>query len=125
MRRQEGLYLPGKVYRVLIWESAPNVLIRPQCCEAIRPAFVAAGLDTVELGIVPLATPVKIAAGDDFWILDGRLVIAETWHAEMWLDSSEDVARYSKVWDTLARSAAYGHQVHHLIMRARTNIGLL
>lgn len=127
MRRQEGLYLPGKLYRVLIWEAALNVLICPP--EVLRAQIdrllSVAGLDTVELGIVPLATPVKIAAGDDFWLLDGRLVIAETWHAEMWLDAPEDVALYGKVWDTLAQSALYGRQAHRLIMRARANIDLL
>jgi hypothetical protein len=81
-------------------------------------------VDTVSLGIIPLAVPVKIAAGDDFWIHDGRLVVAESWHAEMWLDSSEDVALYSRVWDTLNGSAVYGHHAHRLIARARASLDL-
>jgi hypothetical protein len=77
------------------------------------------GLSTVELGIIPLAADVRVAAGDDFWIHDDRLVIAESWHAEMWLDSSEDVALYATVWDALAVGAVTGRAAHRLIARAR------
>ena len=82
------------------------------------------GLDTVELGVIPLTASVRIATGDDFWIHDDRLVIAETWHAEMWLDSAEDVALYRKIWDTLAESAVYGRQAQQLISRARLALDL-
>lgn len=121
MRRQEGLYLAGKKYRVLIWEAALGVLICPPDVLAAQldRLMSVTGLDTVELGIIPLAAPAKLAAGDDFWIHDGRLVIAETWHAEMWLDSAEDIALYTKVWEALDEAAVYGRQAHRLIARAR------
>lgn len=126
MRRQEGLYLPGKKYRVLVWEAALHVRICP--IDVLRAQLdrlmSVNGLTGVSLGIVPLAANVDIAAGDDFWIHDGRLVIAESWHAEMWLDSAEDVALYLKVWDTLDSAAVYGQPAHRLISRARASLDL-
>ncbi|MEV8477882.1 helix-turn-helix transcriptional regulator [Streptomyces sp. NPDC051173] len=126
MRRQEGLYGSGKKYQVLIWEAALHVRICP-------PAVLMAqldrlmsinGLDTVSLGIIPLAAPVKIATGDDFWIHDHRLVVAETWHTEMWLDAADEVTLYLKVWDALNEAAVYGQRAHRLIARARASLDL-
>lgn len=121
MRRQEGLYARGKQYKVLLWESALHVRIcSPMVlADQLDRLMSVNGLSTVELGIVPLGANVRIAAGDDFWIHDDRLVIAESWHAEMWLDSPEDVALYRKVWDALASSAVSGRDAHRIIARAR------
>lgn len=121
MRRQEGLYARGKQYKVLLWESALQVRIcTPMVlADQLDRLMSVNGLSTVELGIIPLGADVRIAAGDDFWIHDERLVIAESWHAEMWLDSPEDVALYRKVWDALAVGAVTGRDAHRIIARAR------
>lgn len=126
LRRQEGLYSLERRYRVLIWEAALHVRIcPPDVLRAQLDRLLSVnGLSTVELGIIPLSADVRLAAGDDFWVYDGALVIVETWHTEMWLDSPDDVALYSKVWDTLASSAAYGHTAHHLLMRSRASLDL-
>ncbi|MFJ3904658.1 helix-turn-helix domain-containing protein [Streptomyces sp. NPDC090025] len=124
LRRQEGLYQPGRRYRVLMGEAALHTRI---CSPAVLAdqldrLMSVNGLSTVELGIIPLAADVRVAAGDDFWIHDDRLVIAESWHAEMWLDSNEDVALYATVWDALAAGAATGRAAHRLIARARSTL---
>ncbi|WP_046503110.1 helix-turn-helix domain-containing protein [Streptomyces odonnellii] len=122
MRRQEGLYSAGRTYRVLIWESALYVRICPPSvlADQLDRLMSVNGLSTVELGIIPLTADVRIAAGDDFWIHDDRLVVAESWHAEMWLDSPEDLALYGRIWDTLAVAAVRGRDAHRIIARART-----
>lgn len=122
LRRQEGLYRPGKRYRVLVGEAALQTRI---CSPAVLAdqldrLMSVNGLSTVEIGIIPLTADVRVAAGDDFWIHDDRLVIAESWHAEMWLDSTEDLALYGKVWDALADGAVTGRAAHRLITRARS-----
>lgn len=66
------------------------------------------GMDTVELGIIPLGASLKIPTANGFWVLDDRLVIAEDRHAELWLDDADCVATYLKVWRTLRESAVYG-----------------
>lgn len=125
MRRQEGLYRAGRRYRVLVTEAALHTRI---CSPAVLAdqldrLMSVNGLSTVELGIIPLAADVRIATGDDFWIHDDRLVIAETWHTEMWLDSADDIALYAKVWDGLADGAVTGRAAHGVINRARAAIG--
>lgn len=124
LRRQEGLYVPGKRYRVLMGEAALHVRICPPAvlADQLDRLMSVNGLTTVELGIIPLTADVRVAAGDDFWIHDDRLVIAESWHAEMWLDSAEDVALYRKVWDALAAGAVRGRAAHQIIARARASL---
>ncbi|WP_406425831.1 helix-turn-helix domain-containing protein [Streptomyces sp. NBC_01589] len=126
MRRQEGLYRPGKRYRVLVAESALHVRICPRSvlADQLDRLMSVNGLSTVELGIIPLTADVRIAAGDDFWIHDDRMVIAETWHTEMWLDSAEDIALYAKVWDALATAAVDGRSAHRIIAHARASLDL-
>ncbi|MCK8676570.1 helix-turn-helix domain-containing protein [Streptomyces lichenis] len=122
MRRQDGLYQPGRRYRVLMWESALHTRIcsASVLADQLDRLMSLNGLSSVELGVIPLAASVRIAAGDDFTIHDDRLVIAETWHAEMWLDSTEDITLYATVWDALAADAVHGRDAHRLIARART-----
>ncbi|MBT2505493.1 helix-turn-helix transcriptional regulator [Streptomyces sp. ISL-98] len=121
LRRQEGLYVHGKKYRVLMGESALHARICSSSvlADQLDRLMSVNGLSTVELGIIPLSADVRIAAGDDFWIHDDRLVIAESWHAEMWLDSPEDVALYSKVWAALDAGAVRCRTAHQVIARAR------
>ncbi len=125
MRRQEGLYRTGRRYRVLVAEAALHARIcsRAVLADQLDRLMSVNGLSTVELGIIPLTADVRIATGDDFWIHDDRLVIAETWHTEMWLDSSDDIALYAKVWDGLAEGAVTGRSAHGVIARARAAIG--
>jgi len=126
MRRQEALYEPGRQFHALIWEGALRVLIcRPDVLVGQLDRLTGLlGMDTVSLGIIPFEAPLKIAPGDGFWIYDDRLVISETWNAEMWLDDTADVALFTKIWDTLNGSAFYGPQAHRLIARARSALDL-
>jgi transcriptional regulator with XRE-family HTH domain len=126
MRRQEALYEPGRQFHALIWEGALRVLIcRPDVLVGQLDRLTGLlGMDTVSLGIIPFEAPLKIAPGDGFWIYDDRLVISETWNAEMWLDDATDVALFTKIWDTLNESAFYGPQAHRLIARARSALDL-
>ncbi|QMU78584.1 helix-turn-helix transcriptional regulator [Streptacidiphilus sp. PB12-B1b] len=127
MRRQEALYEPGREFHALIWEGALRVLIcRPDVLVGQLDRLVGLlGLGTVSLGIIPFEAPMRIAPGDGFWIYDDRLVISETWNAEMWLDDAAEVALFTKIWDTLNESAFYGAQAHRLIGRARAALDLM
>lgn len=37
----------------------------------------------------------------------------------MWLEESDDIAFFSKVWAAMDEAAVYGHRAHRLIARAR------
>ncbi|MFF7253119.1 helix-turn-helix domain-containing protein [Streptomyces microflavus] len=125
IRRQEGLYRSGRRYRVVVAEAALHARIcsRAVLADQLDRLMSVNGLSSVELGVIPLMADVRLATGDDFWIHDDRLVIAETWHTEMWLDSAEDIALYGKVWDGLADGAVTGRAAHSVIARVRSAIG--
>nr|WP_203632085.1 helix-turn-helix transcriptional regulator [Streptomyces halstedii] len=121
VRRQEWLYRPGRTLRVLMWEAALRSLICPPSVLAAQLDRLTGliGMDTVELGVIPFTVSVKIVPANGFWILDDRLVVAEDWHAELWLDDADNVTLYKKVWKTLRESAVYGAEAHNVINAAR------
>lgn len=106
---------------VLLWEAALRSLICPPSVLATQLDRLTGmiGMDTVELGVIPFTAPVKIVPANGFWLLDDRVVVTEDWHAEVWLDDSENVTLYTKVWKTLRESAVYGSDAHNVISTAR------
>lgn len=121
IRRQEHLYTTGRHFHIVMWEGVLRTLVCPPAVLAAQLDRLSSvmGLDTVSLGIVPFSAHVRIPPANAFWIYDERLVIAEDWHAELWLDDAHDVTLYLKVWQTLSDSALYGTAAHHVIGRAR------
>ncbi|NUT29846.1 MAG: helix-turn-helix transcriptional regulator [Streptomyces sp.] len=124
MKRQEWLYRQGKQLNLLMWEGA---LYSRACPAQVLAAQLdrllgVVGMDTVNLGVVPLDAALGLSPGNPFWILDDRLVIAEDWHAELWLDDAETIALYHRVWDTFAESAVFGAEAQQVIARVRRGI---
>ncbi|MFJ6934454.1 helix-turn-helix domain-containing protein [Streptomyces sp. NPDC101132] len=121
MRRQEVLYEPGKLFRVLLWEAALHVLVCPREVMAgqLDRLVGLIGMSTVELGIVPLGAPLPLTPKHGFWIFDEQRVIVETVNTELSYDSADDLALYTRVWDGLHSAAVHGPQAHRLIARAR------
>ncbi|MEV7793432.1 helix-turn-helix transcriptional regulator [Streptomyces sp. NPDC087512] len=124
IERQAWLYQGGRRFRALVWEAALHALVCPPAVLVAQLDRLAGqiGMDTVELGIIPLGASLKIPPANGFWILDEQLVIAEDWHAELWLDDAETVATYVRVWETLRESAVYGADAHNVLNRARRGL---
>lgn len=124
VQRQEWLYRSGRKLHVLMWEAALRSLICPPSVLGAQLDRLTGmiGMDTVELGIVPFTASVRIVPANGFWVLDDRLVVAEDWHAELWLDDADNVALYKKVWKTLRASAVYGADAHNVINEARRSL---
>jgi transcriptional regulator with XRE-family HTH domain len=124
MQRQEALYDSSKRFHLILWEAALHALIcPPQALAAQLDRLAGAiGLDTVELGIVPLSAPLKIPPATAFWIYDDRQVIVENWHAELWIDDEASVGTYVRTWKTLRESAVYGAEAQHLISAAQRRL---
>ncbi|MFF2700247.1 helix-turn-helix domain-containing protein [Streptomyces cyaneofuscatus] len=121
VRRQEALYDSGKRHRILMWEGALRALV---CSPAVLAAQLdrlasLTGLDTVELGIVPFTAPLKIHPSNGFWIYDDRLVIAEDWHAELWIDDTDSIAVYQRTWNLLRESAVFGTEAQRVISQTQ------
>ncbi|MEV0186025.1 DUF5753 domain-containing protein [Streptomyces sp. NPDC050625] len=91
MRRQEWLYEAGRQFHAPVWEAALHALVCPPPVLAAQLDRLTGmvGMDTVEIGIIPLSTFLKIPTANVFWVLDDRLVITEDWHAELWLDDTD------------------------------------
>lgn len=121
VRRQEVLYEPGKLFRVLVWEAALHAVVgtRETMAGQLDRLVGLIGMSTVELGIVPLGATMSITPKHGFWIFDEERVIVETINTELQYDSADDLALYGRVWDRLHAAAAYGPQAHRLIARAR------
>ncbi|MCX4972188.1 helix-turn-helix transcriptional regulator [Streptomyces sp. NBC_00620] len=126
MRRQEVLYEVGKTFRVIIWEAALHALMCPRDVMAGQLDRLAGliGMSAVSLGIVPFGVPLKITPKHGFWIFDEQRVVVETINTEFALESTEDVALYGRVWDSLDEGAVYGPPAHRLIARARASLDL-
>lgn len=121
VKRQEALYDARKRYHIVMWEGALRALVCPPSVLAAQldRLMSVVGLDTVELGIVPFAAPLKIQPANGFWVHDERLVLVEDWHAELWINDADSIALYLRAWNTLRESAVFGADAQRLINEAR------
>lgn len=121
VRRQEALYDSGKRHRIIMWEGALRALVCPPAVLTAQLDRLSSltGLDTVELGIVPFTTPLKIQPANGFWIYDDRLVVVEDWHAELWIDDADSIAVYQRTWALLRESAAFGTDAQQIISQVQ------
>ncbi|WP_019548149.1 helix-turn-helix domain-containing protein [Streptomyces sulphureus] len=126
MRRQDVLYEPGHRVEAIIWEAALYVArCAPEGMAAQLDRLLGLiGLESVQLGVVPLGKRLRLSPKHGFWVIDDGLVVADTWNAEMWLDTAEDIALYVKIWDELTGAALYDADARRLIARARASIDL-
>jgi hypothetical protein len=124
VQRQEWLYRSGRKLHVLMWEATLRSLICPPSVLASQLDRLNGmiGMDTVELGVIPFTASIKIVPANGFWVLDDRLIVAEDWHAELWLDDADNIALYKKVWKTLSETAVYGADAHNVIASARRSL---
>lgn len=124
IQRQAALYDSTKRFHLLLWEPALYVRVCPPSVLAAQLDRLAGtiGLDTVELGIVPLSASVKIPPATGFWVYDDQQVIVENWHAELWIDDTVSVKTYLRTWRTLRESAVYGSDAQAVISRARREL---
>ncbi|MFD9618516.1 helix-turn-helix domain-containing protein [Streptomyces virginiae] len=124
MRRQEVLYEQGKQYRVILWEGALHALSCPSEVLGAQLDRLAGiiGLDTVELGIIPLGAAMTITPKHGFWIFDEALVRVETMSTELRIDEPADVALYGRAWDRLHAAALHGPEAHRLLARVRHSL---
>ncbi|MEV0123138.1 helix-turn-helix transcriptional regulator [Streptomyces sp. NPDC050703] len=125
LKRQEALYDSTKRFHILMWEAALRALVCPPpvLISQLDRLHGAVGMDTVELGIIPLAASLKIQPATGFWVYGDQRVIVETWHAELWIDETANVRTYLRTWDTLRESAVYGADAHNVINAARRALG--
>ncbi len=120
MRRQEMLYAPGKLFHFVITEA----VLRYQSCP---PNVFAGQLDRLlalismpnaRLGIIPFAGAYPVSPLHGFWIYDDKLVLVETFAAELNLAQRPEIQLYSRLYENLARIAVYTSAARSMVMEA-------
>ncbi|MGW1138799.1 Scr1 family TA system antitoxin-like transcriptional regulator, partial [Streptomyces zhihengii] len=78
-------------------------------------------LARVSLGIVPKAASTSIWLGHSFSMFDDRLVLVETFSAEMSVTQPREIDLYTKAFALLKQSAVYGEPARALIRSAHSH----
>lgn len=125
MERQQYLYEGDRRYNVLLGEQAlytkvggPDVL-RGQ----LDRLLAVLTLPRLSLGIIPTRAPYQLWPGNSFIMFDERIVMVETYSAELTINQPHEIALYGKAFAALQRSAVYGRPARDLIARALADLG--
>ncbi|WP_328869112.1 helix-turn-helix domain-containing protein [Streptomyces sp. NBC_00287] len=120
LERQQYLYQGERIFNVLLGEQAlytnfggPEVM-RGQ----LDRLLAVMRLPRLSLGIVPRSAPTSIWPGNAFSMFDDRLVLVETYSAELSVTQPREIELYTKAFALLKQSAVYGTAVRDLISKA-------
>lgn len=119
LERQQVLYRGDRRLHVVLCEAALTAGLAPPdiMLGQLDRLLTVSGLPRVRLGIIAARAPMYPPMSA-FWIHDERLVLVETFTAELTINQPREVALYVKAFDRLAGSAVYGHQARALIAAA-------
>lgn len=120
MERQQFLYRGGRRYLVVLGEQAlrTNIGGTDTMIGQLDRLLAVSGLPNVSLGIIPARAQMPLAPGNAFIIFDERLVMIETYSAELTITQPREVAVYAKAFSWLSDSAVHGRQARALIKQA-------
>lgn len=123
LERQRYLYEGNRIYNVLLGEQAlySNVGGAQVMQSQLDRLVALMGLARVSLGIVPKSAPTRIWLGHSFSMFDDKLVLVETFSAEMSVTQPREVELYTKTFALLRQSAVYGEPARALITSARAH----
>ncbi|MEU1015980.1 helix-turn-helix transcriptional regulator [Streptomyces sp. NPDC005898] len=120
LERQSYLYKGDRIFNVLLGEQAlysnhgGSGVMRAQLDRLI--AVMA--LPRLSLGIVPRSAPLELWIGHAFSMFDDKLVMVETYSAEMSVTQPREVEQYRKAFEFHRQSAVYGQAARELILKA-------
>jgi transcriptional regulator with XRE-family HTH domain len=120
MERQRFLYEGDRRFLVLLGEQALRTNIGGQDVMAgqLDRLLAVAGLPSVSIGIIPAAARMPLAPENAFLIFDDRMVMIETYSAELTITQPREVAIYAKAFSWLSQAAVYHQQARALIRDA-------
>lgn len=123
MERQQFLYKGDRRYNVILGEQA--LLTNIGGAEVMRGQLdrllAVLSLPRLSLGVIPAKAPYEIWPGNSFIMFDERVVMVETYSAELTVRQPAEIALYAKAFTLLQRSAVYGQSARALISRALVN----
>jgi hypothetical protein len=120
MQRQQYLYRGKRRFNVLLGEQAlyasiggPAVL-----CGQLDRLLASMSLPRLSLGIHPIRTTYAVWPANPFVIFDDRMVMVETYSAELTVTQPREIALYAKAFRLLQGSASYGAVAREIVVRA-------
>jgi len=119
MRRQDVLYDTSKRFQFLITEAAlrfhvcPPATLRAQ----LDRLLAVAGLETIQIAVIPFEAQLPISPSHGFWIFDDRLVQIDTFSAELSLRDADDITLYLELFELLWGVALHGSEAQRLVAR--------
>ncbi|MFH9229072.1 helix-turn-helix domain-containing protein [Streptomyces lydicus] len=120
MERQRYLYEGDRIFNVLLGEQAlysnhgGSEVMRAQ----LDRLMGLLSLPRLSLGIVPRCAPLGIWAGHGFAMFDTKLVMVETYSAEMSVTTPGEIETYMKAFELHRQAAVYGQTARDLILSA-------
>jgi hypothetical protein len=123
IKRQDVLYQPGKKIQLMMGEAALRTrfgALQTLLGQLDRLVAVV-GLATVELGVVPFATPLPVFPLTGFVLYDDAVLI-ESITGQQRLDAANEVALYERFFDQLRDAAATGPDAAALIQRVAAEL---
>ncbi|NJP99298.1 helix-turn-helix domain-containing protein [Streptomyces zingiberis] len=123
LERQRYLYEGKRIYNVLLGEQALHATVGgPEIMrDQLDRLMALMSLPRVSLGIIPRTARTAIWLGHSFSTFDDRLVLVETFSAELSVTQPSEIELYTKAFSLLQRSAVYGEAARTLILTARNH----
>ncbi|SDJ74236.1 helix-turn-helix domain-containing protein [Streptomyces indicus] len=120
LERQKYLHQGDRIFNVLLAEQAlySNFGGTDVMIGQLDRLLAVIGLPRLSLGLVPRSAPMHIWPGNSFSMFDDKLVLVETYSAELSVTQPREIALYAKAFKLLKRSAVYGDRARALISQA-------
>ncbi|MEU3049941.1 helix-turn-helix transcriptional regulator [Streptomyces sp. NPDC006984] len=120
LERQKYLYEGSRIFNVLLGEQAlysnhgGSEVMRAQ----LDRLLAVLALPRLSLGIVPRSAPLALWIGHGFSMFDDKLVMVETYSAEMSVTQPREIELYRKAFELHRQAAVYGQNARALILSA-------
>lgn len=120
LQRQQYLYQGNRIFNVVLGEQALYTnFAGPEVMKGQLDRLLAVmRLPRLSLGIIPRSAPAAIWPGNSFSMFDNKLVLVETYSAELSVTQPREIELYTKAFALLQQSAVYGSAVRDLILTA-------
>jgi hypothetical protein len=124
MERQQYLYRGGRQFSVILGEQAlrTNIGGPETMLGQLDRLLAVSSLPNVDLGLIPSRAQMPLAPSNGFIIFDDRLVMIETYSAELRITQPREIAVYAKAFSWLRESAVTGRHARALIKQALDEI---
>jgi hypothetical protein len=119
IRRQALLYEQGRSFQFVLTEAALRGRVGTRAVHRAQldRLTTLSDLDTVQLAVLPWTAELATTPDHSFDLFDDRLVLVETFTAELALREPDDIALYARLFDLYSQAALHGPEATAFIAR--------